>query len=454
MLDELKYQSRQKIVKCVEEGISNLNPNFNQIHEENQKLLNIASETQSNTQELRNIQRIYDFVSPEYILDTIHTINSHKPRVLIMGFYGGQNLGDELMLQALLKRLQSKNVNITIMLARHLEIDASIYAPHEVIHYPTRNDDILLLAKNYDYIIWGGGAVLDDRDYHFEYLFNNLQYALLKTSLAALKFKKKNIILGVSTNRAIQDKNFIEDLQEIINKADFFSLRDTNSLQTLKNANIDTSPVKIIDDLAIPDIFAPPIKKTSNSFGMVFIIDEQNLPKIKQFIQITITIISKQNSKSPFTFHFIPFYTHENSDRVYFENIAKNIQLPSNSKFTIEPFPGNMPNLINILSECKCVFSMRYHATLIATLLGIKTLSIDYSDEHVHYHNKLSYIAEHYGKFEKISFKDIDNPTKVHEAIKKTLSQKPSALNPATIKKADDTLTSTLNHFILDSKKQ
>lgn len=442
---------REKILKCVQDGNADLEKKVNDLQ---QMLTDFSS---GHTQELLKVEELlskledYDFVSSEYVLDTITCLSTKKKRILLCGFYGGQNLGDELMLQSLLHRLNNGKFDITIMLARHVEVDASIYAPFQVIHYPVRNDDILLLAKNYDYIIWGGGAVLDDKYYEYYHKGSSLGYILLKLSLAAIRLKKEVFVLGVSTNHMLKNSSFIEDLQMVIDKSSFFSLRDTNSLDSLKRAGLNTGNIDIIDDLVVPDTPKVVLSKPSGSaeycLGMVFIFDNKNSSKVERFLRIIIENKASWGIQH-LKINFIPFYNQGGSDKRHLQNLISRLHNQKDVTFVVAEFPQTIDSLVDILSQCDCILSMRYHAVLISVLCGISTISIDYSDEHRHYYNKLQYIAQHYGSFEKIPFHNIDDEREVFAVMKAALLQeRRPKIDEKRVDKANKKLLSILRNF-------
>lgn len=63
--------------------------------------------------------------------------------------------------------------------------------------------------------------------------------------------------IGLSTNSEIKDKSFVSKLKYIIDNITYISLRDTNSLQSLKESNINTQNVDIVNDI----ILASPLLK-------------------------------------------------------------------------------------------------------------------------------------------------------------------------------------------------
>lgn len=442
MLNIVKRAFKKTTLKHRENSYTNLTKEINSLKEQINNL-------SSNVETLKDNAKKTAFLSNEYLLDSMYAMNTKKPRILICGYYGARNLGDELMLQSILKNLDKTKFDITILLAPYSGTDPSIYAPYHIIHYPTKNDDILLLAKNYDYIIWGGGAVLDDAYYDFNYQNISLGYILLKTSIAAFKYGKKVYVLGVSTNETLNDQRFITDLKTVIQKSNFFSLRDTNSLKTLEKASLPTDKVRIIDDLVISSLPEFSSKRNTNYFtiGLSFLFTDENFPKIKKFIENATNKFSKTFPDKIINLKLIPFYDKDNSDLHYFEKLMSSIELNQKTKIIITPYPNNIEGLFNIYSDCNCIISMRYHAILISSLCGIKTLSINYGKEHRHYTNKLAYIKERSTELTEISFTMIDDAESTDAAIKKLLNQKTNKVNPKTIKTAKRKLDAILSEI-------
>lgn len=434
MLDSTKHNLREKILNCIKEGNAGINTKLDNL--ENRVSLSEASIKQYSRQ----------FVSPEYVLDSMRALNAKKPRVLVCGYYGARNLGDELMLNSLLKKLDSKKLDITILTAPHFDKDLSIYAPYSVIHYPSRNDDILLLAQNYDYIIWGGGAVLDDEYYDFNFLNIPLAYILLKASIAALKCGKKVFVLGVSTNKTLKNPEFIRDLETVVNGADFFSLRDTNSLRTIKEAGIDTAKIKIIDDLALLDLpkITKPKASGKVSVALTFIFSDENLPKIKEFLKLIPEVLPKLYPGKSVDLHFVPFYDENDFDKHCIEKLLADAPKVDNIAFCAEEFRDKIEDLAELYSSCDLNISMRYHATLLSSVCGVKTLSLDYGSEHRHYYNKLAYIKEHYSNFVAMPFSNIDNKNAVTKAFQELQTLTPSPVSTQSFKDTADLLAKLL----------
>ena len=89
-----------------------------------------------------------------------------------MGFYGAPNLGDELMLETLLQYFPSfKDVDLTIMLSDNPVYDIGSYPAVNFIHYPKTRYDFNYLAQYFDTLVFGGGAIIDDRFFDNNYSY-------------------------------------------------------------------------------------------------------------------------------------------------------------------------------------------------------------------------------------------------------------------------------------------
>lgn len=348
---------------------------------------------------MKMIARQKEFISSELTCTV-----SKDSRVLVCGFYGARNLGDEMMLGEVLKRL-NKKIKATILLADNYDLDASIYAPHDVIHYPRRSSDIMAVASRFDVVIWGGGAVLDDTEYFFEENNTSLAYCLLSISKAVIKNSGKVIVLGVSSNAVIKNGQFIDDLGYVIENSEYFSLRDTFSLKTLQDAGVrGTGKIKIIDDLVLAGVKLMDERREKLNgvvtVGIVYIMKEETISKLNEYTVCLLEELKKKfgESDNSVNIELLSFYDYKQNDARSYEKIieaCKN-KIPKNFNISIIDNLRTIEDVVSRLGQCDYLISMRYHATLIGGCLGINTLSISMGPMHQHYSNKLKYIKEKY----------------------------------------------------------
>lgn len=188
-----KYDLLTKKVYLLENEISNFNQNFNIMFnfiKEQNKYSNLEMLTLDN--------------------------NVKKKRVLLMGFYGAPNLGDELMLEVIVSKLKKiNNIDLTVMLSENREFDITNYPSLKIIHYPKSILDINILANYFDTVIVGGGALLDDNDYNY---YNNqltLSNSLINICYRMIQFNKQTILYGLSTSNTFSNEEYLAKLDYI-----------------------------------------------------------------------------------------------------------------------------------------------------------------------------------------------------------------------------------------------
>lgn len=323
----------------------------------------------------------------------IMTSKNKKNKILVMGFFGAFNLGDELMLEALLTNIDKKRYEITIALCGNYRPNINRYGGYQFIYYPNSVLELNDLAFAYDILVFPGGAILDDENYGLDKEHLTLGTILLTLSHRFIVLNKACLIYGISANSNINNQNFINDLSYTINNSKHFSLRDTNSLKTLRNAGIDSDKIEIVNDA----VFGHPVwekiklKNGANKIGLIYIFNEENLDKLVGFTKKILELTKKEKLE------IIPFYDYLNND-IKFAN--KLVDFVNNNRLSIRTIKlGNMEETLDILNEYSTIISMRYHGTLLSNMLSKNVICINY-DKHKHYNNKNYYLFEKYG-FEK-----------------------------------------------------
>lgn len=403
---------------------------------------------------LYNSEEERGYLSSEYIFNALP--RSQKKKILVCGYYGARNCGDELMLQAILKNVNTDKYDVTILLSVNHSLDSSYYYPYHVLHYPKKVDDCRYLAENYDAIVWGGGAVLDDSYYEYRGVNNDLAYILFTITLLMLRMQKEAYIFGVSANRTLQNKKAIQDLQYIVNNATYFSLRDTNSKSTLESAGIVTSNIDIIDDLALSLDFSNSSQSNKNgttvNIGAVLMSTTRDDPGISTIIK-NIALAGRDYYKSKrIHLRLIPFFDQYHFDNELYSNAIKNIDDASMDgiTITIEEQDFSPATISRVFSECDIIVSMRYHATLIAGgVLNRKVLSINQGNTHRHYYNKQKYIKDKYVKnLIEIPYEDSLNYEKLAKKLVAADRTNPKGMLPSTITKTRRSINAKLSKYL------
>lgn len=340
-------------------------------------------------------------------------------KILLCGFYGALNLGDELMIDVLLKKIRKiGNFDITIMLCKNFYFDISKYDDVSIIYYPDKTGDFAFIAENYDVLIFGGGALIDDTNFQsFDEI--TLGRILIDLTTQFIKRRKTTILYGLSTNFKFVDSDFVQKLSYVCKNVSYISLRDENSLKTLKDNNIKSHNIKIVNDIVFCNDYSKFFQKNKLSdkkmtIGLVYVCFNELKEKILNITNKIITYFDENNIY--ISIKLIPFYGYNQNDYQFYKSIIENIDF---NDIVIERNPNNLDELCRTLNKCDIIFSMRYHCTLISNILNIKTVCINY-DSHKHYTNKNKYLYEKY-KFDKniINFSSEITMNDINQIVKK-----------------------------------
>ena len=316
-------------------------------------------------------------------------------KILIVGFYGAPNTGDELMMQAILNKLDTVKASVTVMVADNPSYKPLYYQNVSYIHYPKTNMDINIIAQYYDAIVIGGGAHIEDSFYTARDSYKyNVGTIMIELSMAAIANKKEVYCIGLSSVETLTDANYISKLDYIISNSAVFSLRDKYSLETLCRSGIhNIEKVSCCADLAF---LLPGIKDDTHSasdecptIGLVMVAFS-DADRIKSIIRWTEDVIGSYYHN--YKFRIIPFYDYLQSDTVNMQRIISEMDMEERC-IEVLPYYQTYNDVVNALVDCDLIISMRYHASLVAMKSGVPAISIVY-DIHPHYNNKMRELAD------------------------------------------------------------
>lgn len=380
----------KEVSSNIESNLEILNSNISML---NEKILNLENRLSIINTYLLNS----NYVNSELLL----LKDRGKKKILLVGFYGAPNLGDELMLETLLQYFPSfDDIDLTVMIADNPIYDIGNYPSINFIHYPKTRYDFNYLAQYFDTLVFGGGAIIDDR-----FFDNNDSYKgelgtiLIKLSERFIVWEKQIFCIGLSSIKSFSNTNYINKLSLLVEKADYFSVRDINSFNSLSNqCSCSNKKINIISDIVMANknikIFDKKNKNIS-SIGIVWIPYEENVASLKELL---LSLSGK------YKIHLIPFYGYCNFDISKYEQITSELNIDN---VVIEKLASNMSELVDIFSKIDFLIAMRYHAVLIGNLLQIPTLPICYSN-HPHYNNKMTFLSQLFNYSGLISIFDLD----------------------------------------------
>ncbi|MBR0277039.1 MAG: polysaccharide pyruvyl transferase family protein, partial [Clostridia bacterium] len=161
--------------------------------------------------------------------------------VLISGYYGFKNTGDDSLLKSIVNNLKSEKSNISItVLSKTPSETSKLYNVNSISRVNIFR--IMHIMKHTRLLISGGGSLLQDVTSKKSYKYYSL---IIKI---ALKYKTKVMIyangIGPLTSKANR-----RDCKALLNKVNIITLRDDDSFEELNKLGIDNK-IKVTADPA------------------------------------------------------------------------------------------------------------------------------------------------------------------------------------------------------------
>ena len=157
--------------------------------------------------------------------------NPFRPNdVLISGYYGYKNIGDDSLLKAIVQSLREEkpDVSITVLSKKPAET-SEIYNVKSIHRYNVFK--IISLLKRTRLLISGGGSLLQDVTSTQSYKYYSF---VIKT---AMRCGAKAMVYANGIGPLNMEKNR-EDCRRLLEKVDKITLRDEQSLEELKSIGV------------------------------------------------------------------------------------------------------------------------------------------------------------------------------------------------------------------------
>ena len=273
-------------------------------------------------------------------------------KIVISGYYGFNNFGDELILSILIQHIKQLNTEITVLSSNPPKTSKE-YLVNSI--YTFNFKEIFTTIKNADILISGGGSLLQDAT-----SIKSLLYYLFVIFIALIY--SKNVVIFAQGIGPIKNPVAKLATKLLLKHCKYISVRDSNSKSLLNSWNINA-------DLLCDPAFSL-INQSSTNSGIIGV-QLREFPSlnrdllqaianqiIKNFKDKKIKILSLQNS--------IDYNICEE-----FEKILKEICPDIKTEIVSN-------DIIKNIQALEYLIAMRYHALLIAAKAGVKSIAINY----------------------------------------------------------------------------
>ena len=294
-------------------------------------------------------------------------------KILLSGYYGFSNAGDEAMLTAIVdvlaKAVTKKNITVITGNPKSTSFRHNVTSIHRFNLFK-----IIKAMRSSKLLVSGGGSLLQDVTSK-----KSLYYYLTILFLAKLLGKK---VMLYAQGIGPINSTFGRKLTGIIcKKVDLITVRDDGSYEELQRLGIKKENIIVTSDA----VFA--LGKTPESFGdsvlkkygirkdkKIIGISVRNWENPQRFIREFAIAAEKLKAEHQAQIVFIPMQFPEDakiSEKVIELMSDKNDVFLLKSDFTTNEY-------LAIISQMNLVIAMRLHALVFAALCGVKFLGVSY----------------------------------------------------------------------------
>ena len=161
-------------------------------------------------------------------------------KIVISGYYGFNNAGDEALLTAILAALRTEEpkADITVISGN----PGNTIAKHQVKSlYRFAAVRLLRAIREADLVISGGGSLLQD-------VTSKRSLAYYLSVIAAAKWKRKKVMLFAQGIGPIRSRFMRLLTRLVVNKADVITVRDRDSAEELARMGVSAAKVEVTAD--------------------------------------------------------------------------------------------------------------------------------------------------------------------------------------------------------------
>lgn len=300
-------------------------------------------------------------------------------KIVISGFYGLRNTGDEAILEAIIYQLRQQftNPDITV-LSLSPEETSQTHHVHSIYRgWRRQNKEKVKAIKEADVVLSGGGGLLQDT-YPTKFLFGPLPYYLLIVLLAKLLRTPVMFIsqgIGPVTSRW---GKFL--MWAIANRADFITVRDQFSKDYLEKLRVTRPPTIVTADV----VFALPIptaySKIRKDLGLeeneqyITIAPRPWFEHEASYVQKIATATDHLVENEKVTPVFV--IMEEPADRVITEQILSKMKHRSRTHVISEGYTPS--EIASFIGQSELVISLRLHALIFAARSGVPHIGLSY----------------------------------------------------------------------------
>ena len=292
--------------------------------------------------------------------------------IVISGYHGFANSGDEALLFAILNTLRDKKPDLDVtVLSKTPDSTSIVYGVKSVYRYNLFR--IIKEMKASKMLLFGGGSLLQDVTSSKSLLYYLTIISLAqKCGIKTMLYANGVGPISKKFNRRIATK--------ILNKVDVITLRDDKSDEELKSMGVTIPQITITADPAFT------LKFTENFSGK-YLTNMAGVPDGRKLCVVSIRDWKKSAQDFETTMaEFCDFMVEKHNIYPLFVPMQYPVDLEIShkvmKKMKHESYAINrelsVPEMFSVLSGAELVVGMRLHSLIYATTLGLPAMALVY----------------------------------------------------------------------------
>lgn len=303
-------------------------------------------------------------------------------RCLILGYYGAKNIGDDMMLHALLRWLNTQEREVSVI-SENPEDTKTRFGVNSIQNTPLllqwgwvgtvlkgRGWHLFKAIYNTDELLIGGGDLIHDTRG-----WKNFFYTLEKLILAVL-LGKTVYMISVGIGRPTKAyARFL--LKYLMPKCKLIVVRDIKSLALCKEFDIEN--VILAPDIAttIPDYLNIEIKTSVTPYCLVTLRTAPNVyggyEMDKRHYLAVASALDAFNDSTGYNVVFLPYQSSDNAEHTAVLNLMNN-----KSSAELLPWNGDLTTMFQLAAGASLVIGMRLHALIAAVTMNTPCIAMPY----------------------------------------------------------------------------
>lgn len=295
-------------------------------------------------------------------------------RILIQGYYGFSNAGDEAVLSAIIAGLRlhvGDDVEIAVLSASPEET-ADLHCVRALPR--TSTVSVAEALRGCDLFISGGGSLIQDAT-----SLRSLVYYLSAIALAK-RFGRKVMILGqgIGPLRRSASRRLA---RKVLSGTDLITVRDARSAELLGELGVCNVPIVITADPSLLLTPCPPEESlrllseagigADDDVIAVSLREWPESPEIERAVAEALGTVSEKLCAK-----LLLIAMRAPDDELLAKRVEQTVGRPE--QIVVQPRAWTPSQLLGVLGRCRLVVGMRLHALIFAAAVGVPCLGIVY----------------------------------------------------------------------------